>query len=268
MADIRSLNNASPQIRPELSPVRNTEVKTGSRPANADLTEEKKKELPDLISVSEDGDTVQAGLIARLRLSDDEQGRVIPLGSDPGEDPVEESRKNLQAEASDAAAVTGSVGIDKPEVTKDPETGRIELKIPGNEDDPLQAQRRKEEQKEAQEEAEVKRAEMTNFVGYTDSELEQLYLKGEITKQKYDQEMESREEQEKAQARDSQEFSNELGSMTASKNAGERLAQEMNAFSPDANNTVAPEERIRAIEAAELGKQEEAVRNVTSVTTA
>ncbi len=268
MADIRTLNSSSPQIRPELSPVGNTEVKTGSRPENADLTEEKKKQLPDLISVSDDGDTVQAGLIARLRLGDDRQGRVIPLGKDAGEDPVQTGRRKLQGSVSEQAALSGAADVEKPEVTKDPETGRIELKVPGNEEDPLQARREREEREEAREEAEVKRAEMTNFVGYTDSELEQLYLKGEISKQKYDQEMESRKEQEEAEAGDAREFSKELGSMSASQNAGERLAQVMNAFSPDANNTVSPEDRIRAIQAAEQGRQQEDERNMTAVTTA
>ncbi len=288
MADINLLQNTSQQIRPELSPVRHTEVKADLKQQDNGSEENRERQLKDVVSVSEDGDTVQAGLIARLRLGDDRQGRVIPLGRDEGSEnaiqdkPVEPNLpdttvRNIETASTGNADTTASntesqenreLNTEKPELKLNPETGMMERVDPEEQKDPAKAKRDEDKREEAAEEAEVKRAEMTGFVGYSDTELEQLYLKGEISKQNYDREMQDRQEQESSTTQDVGAVSRDLGAMNLRQQEAERLSVEMNeAFSADANNTVSPRDRLQAIQAAEQFGVEDGVKGLNAVTT-
>ena len=89
MADISRLGGGrAPQIRTGLSSVGNT-GRTGNAPRTA-APEAPAPELPaDVVSVSEDGDTVQVSPEGETRLEEDEEGRVIALSGEERRDGTE-----------------------------------------------------------------------------------------------------------------------------------------------------------------------------------
>lgn len=90
--------------------------------------------------------------------------------------------------------------------------------------------------------------EIKSFAGYSDTQLEQMYLKGEISKFDYDQEMDSREEERKVQQEKEMDFS---AGMTEQVQKEEQVEQNavsiQKAFSPEASNTIAPTDRVNII---------------------
>ena len=82
--------------------------------------------------------------------------------------------------------------------------------------------------------------------------LEQMYLKGEISKIDYDKEMESREEIREAEGIDNAQFSNEMTGAAVLQESGQRDLQEIEtAFSPEANNNLSGEQRMEILETLE-----------------
>ena len=94
--------------------------------------------------------------------------------------------------------------------------------------------------------------EITSFTGYTDTQLEQMYVKGEISKADYDQEMESREEAEEAISENGRRFSEEMGNNVNRLAQGERTEEAMEAaYAPDASQTLEAADRMKIVQAME-----------------
>ena len=107
------------------------------------------------------------------------------------------------------------------------------------------------EKEEAEEEynAEVNAEKLASFEGVSDMKLEQMYLQGKISKTDYDKEMESREETREAENADDGRFSVRMTGAAALKESGERdLSQIENVFSGEANDNIAPADRMQIIE--------------------
>ena len=267
MADISKLGTGrAPQITPGPSSVGNkgrtgNVSRTGSPEASA--PEASAPGLPkDVVSVSEDGDTVQVSPEGETRLEEDEQGRVIAMPRDSEQDREgsaeavqEEGQTNSlspQEERVDSQALQEEEEIILPEYFQEEEEDTaVQENNASREEDGVRRLIRMEEQEEKEEEEEAVEAEATSFVGYTDYELEQMYLKGEITRQDYDQEMASREEEEESFRDQSGAFAREMGAESAALKGNERLLQGMNAaFSPEANQTLNPADRMAMLNVA------------------
>ncbi len=136
--------------------------------------EKRQRILENVISTSKDGDTVQASQAAIEQLKEDEEdGRVV-------------DKNSLMAQKE----VTATVGSDKErtEAMKEAEAKAKE-----------EAEARRAEAERAREERSEKlsadgdKAIPASFNSYTDEQLKQLFLKGDISKQSYDREIEKRE---------------------------------------------------------------------------
>ncbi len=81
-----------------------------------------------------------------------------------------------------------------------------------------------------------------------------MYLEGKITKQDYDKEMEDREEEGQSAEEEGNTTQGLEGDRLLAEN--ENLLQGMKeAFSPDANNTITPADRLEMLRAAGLEQQ-------------
>lgn len=86
---------------------------------------------------------------------------------------------------------------------------------------------------------------ITSFTGYTDAQLEQLYLKGDISRFDYDQEIEAREAQ-REEAEDSNRNMNEqvMGAVNGMERASQDAEQIKTAFGSESNENPDPAARI------------------------
>ena len=161
------------------------------------------KQLENVISTSQDGDTVQAGKEALDKLKEDEEyGRVVDKGSLlAAKDPSAERRAELREEAE-----------------------------------------KKAEEKEEEKEEEKN---VTSFNGYTDAQLKQMYLKGDISRQDYDKEIEDRESKKEARGEEEEKFMKEGAQNVGKQKENERDADTIkNIGSEDSSD--APDAMMRA----------------------
>ncbi|MBQ7565010.1 MAG: hypothetical protein IJT16_13610 [Lachnospiraceae bacterium] len=172
---------------------------------------DQQKELEDVVSVSEDGDTVQVKEDSEKKLEDDRFGHV---------DIVEQELAGVY----NAPAETPNIEIKAPEKPEDEEEiPAIETKAQGTQ--------------------------ITSYAGYTDSQLEQMYLKGEISKNDYDKEIEAREAREEALKGEDEETSELAGKLAGSENKEEQDEIELKkVFSEDASDTLTAKQRADAID--------------------
>ena len=224
MADINALNSQISNANVNRTPV-NTEIRVDKVPdraaGNADdrqkVTEERKEELADVIAVSEDGDTVQATENSLNKLDEEEENKTVIR------DGVPDDRENPIAKMKEAMEKVKKAIAEKDE---------------------------KAEEKEEEKAAEEFKQQITSFDGYTDQQLEQLYIKGEISKADYDKEMDSREEQKTSDAQERNNFSKDMTEkivLTEENTRGGAAIE--TAYSDRANNeTMKPDERIKAME--------------------
>ncbi len=127
--------------------------------------EKRQRILENVISTSKDGDTVQASQKAMEQLKEDEEdGRVVD--------------KNSLMAQKEVTTVAGS-GKERLEALKEAEAKAKE-----------EAKARRAEAEEARD---GQQGSVTSLNAYSDAQLKQLYLKGDISKQSYDSEIEKRE---------------------------------------------------------------------------
>ncbi|MBR5422265.1 MAG: hypothetical protein IK115_14075 [Lachnospiraceae bacterium] len=197
--------NTRPQ-RVQQSPDTTKAAEQSREQASAKEAGEKRKErLEDVIATSKDGDTVQATKTAIEQLKEDEEEGRVV------------PKDSLMAAKETTAAIN-------------PAKERIE-----------EEQKEKEEKEEEEEEQQ----QITSFAGYTDAQLKQLYVKGDISKQDYDKEIESREEERTQQGEKAEAFQKEEAQNIADMNENERDEQKMkNLGSPDSSD--APDAMMRA----------------------
>ena len=237
--------------------------------------EVRREQLEDVIAVSKDGDTVQATNESRERLAEDAFGHMEvrqgqeATAADQAQGQDQQQDQTVTGEVTEEAiaertqtAIEGSKtqqAIAESVNDRLVNGSRSEEAIAESIDRTLNGTSRTEEAVEAgneraeQEEAEKEYNEkLASYQGISDMMLEQMYLKGEISKIDYDKEMESREEIREAEGIDNAQFSNEMTGAAVLQESGQRDLQEIEtAFSPEANNNLSGEQRMEILETLE-----------------
>ncbi|MCR5250446.1 MAG: hypothetical protein K6E50_07570 [Lachnospiraceae bacterium] len=195
---------------------------------------EKRKELQDVIATSRDGDTVQARKEALEQLKeDDEVGRVV------SKDSLLAAKEMTPAEQEKAA----EEAAEKRAAEREAQEAKAEAEREARQERFSPAAERMEQREEDAEEEE--KAQISSFNGYTDAQLKQLYIKGDISKQDYDKEIESRESSKEEQRADEAAFQKESAKGVGKMKENERDAETMrNIESPDSAD--APDAMMRA----------------------
>ncbi len=291
MADIGiQTNSVSINVNPDVRPVQGGNADSAAKTARPDAAEEKKRvdlALENVVSVSEDGDTVQATDESMERLEEDAFGKVVAQGNEENRNTVTEQDISTENDAAgqvreDAAVRENREGADnkakepvekeKPETVRaednptrrrldeendpnriDPTKERLKEANDPNKPDPvkerLKAQLKREQREEERENIDTTRdntadKQVSSYNGYTNAQLEQLYIKGEISKNDYDREMDARKERAEEIQEGNKEFSREMEVRIAAEELSERQGQEMKAvYSSDSSDTLTPETR-------------------------
>ncbi|MCR5774349.1 MAG: hypothetical protein K6G42_04630 [Lachnospiraceae bacterium] len=268
--------------------------------------EVRREQLEDVIAVSKDGDTVQATDTSKERLAEDAFGHMeIRQDQQAQQDQQTQQAQELQADRQDMQSIRdGQAQTVTGEVTEEAIEARTLAAIEGTESQQAMEERTKEtlengtkteeaisestqrqlngtsrteqaieignqraDEEEAEEEYNNK---IETYNGVSDMRLEQMYIQGEISKTDYDKEMEAREERREAENADDSRFSNQMTGAAVLEERGERdLEQIETAFSPEANDTIAGEDRMEilaALDANTLNTQADA--NVVTDATA
>ena len=211
-------------------------------------------EIEDVISVSKDGDTVQAGRESLEKLEDDRFGRVIRL-DDQAQAATVQAQEETQAQRAEAAQEAREAAARALEEARQAQQAARE-KIAET-----AAQNTKESEREDRAETlevrdERAQQQITSFQGYTDQQLQQMYNRGEISKNDYDREMATREQSREERTERTAEFSNEMAENAAgAQQVQQDRTQIETAFGEDSSETVAPEDRVDAMDAVQKALQ-------------
>ena len=173
---------------------------------------DQQKELEDVVSVSKDGDTVQVREDSAELLEDEKFGKVDVLDQE----------------------LAGVYNARE-------ETPNIEIKQP----EPVET-----EEKVSEIDTESGQGTQINsYAGYTDSQLEQMYLKGEISKNDYDKEIAARKAREEEMKTEDSEDSKLAGKLAGAENKEDEDSIEMKkVFSEDASDTFSAKQRADVID--------------------
>ena len=295
MADMGiQVNTNNINVNPGIRPVQGGNAGGVSKVSKPDAEQEKKRvdlALENVVSVSEDGDTVQATDESMERLEEDAFGKVVAQGNDENRNTVtgqdidtredeipEDDRLKTQASAENQTKNTQSENVQKDtqtvqEQTDNPTKQRLEeandpdridptkerLKEANDPNKPDPVKERIEAQKKRQERAEA-RAEIrenidttkdaaaktgkATFNGYTDAQLEQMYIKGEISRNDYDREMDARKERAEEIQSGNREFNKEMAAEIAAEELTTRQGEEVKTvYSPDSSDTLTAKTR-------------------------
>ena len=221
--------------------------------------ESKEENLKDVVAVSTDGDTVQVSEDGREKLNDEQLGRVVLKEGDESAVVKEEEDIKLSDEAKGIAVnddKAKKAAAEREAIAKEDEE-RKERISELNADIEKAAEEKKAERSEKliedkNEGEEESKPEITSFAGYTESQLEQMYLKGDITMQDYNNEISQRQEALEAMEEEDNEFSKEMNaeiSQAAQVSRGTEAIE--NAFDENANDNISAQDRIQFINAAE-----------------
>lgn len=293
MADVRTVaSEPALQIRVSAGAER-----PGIKPAGEKEKAAKEQELENLVSKSEDGDTLQVSEqgVSRLEsemekkelkteLTEEEKEEKQAKGQPAPETRVERAADSLEQKL----AVIGSAGSGKEDqVRQEADRLKVEMAAAGQDNTGAgreirleqQAQKMEEDAKEIaamkaeiagrlnadQREAAVdekpergtgsgqeeKRVDInvSSYTGISNSQLKQMYQKGEISKNDYDKEMEKREEQLESMQQEDEEASKEMAGNVSAGNRVELDAQELKAaFSEDSSQTLDARQRVDIVD--------------------
>ncbi len=256
------------------------EIKTDNRKEIGERNrqeEEKRKQLEEerlenVIAVSEDGDTVQASEESRSKLeSEEEEDRNA--ASDAVKPPVEEDRNA----ASDAVKPPVEGVQDKDQAVSD--NGKIVV-TENTVNDRIEEENEERERRQqiledislSSERAmsvrdlfkaaadrgtnetvnqEQQFQKVNSFTGYSDAQLQQMYRKGEISRQEYDREINSREEEREKEQEEQKDLNREVTGEARLLEENQREGRGIKiAFSEDASDTIRPEDRVDMIQKA------------------
>ncbi len=295
MADMGiQVNTNNINVNPGIRPVQGGNAEGVSKASKPDAEQEKKRvdlALENVVSVSEDGDTVQATDESFERLEEDAFGKVVAQVNDetrntvteqnidtredeiPGDDNIksraagERQAENTRAENEQKDTKAVQEQADNPTKQRleeandpdriDPTKERLKEANDPNKPDPVKE--RIEAQKKRQERAEV-RAEIkenidtakdaaaktgnTTYNGYTDAQLEQMYIKGEISRNDYDREMDARKERAEEIQSGNREFNREMAAEIAAEELTTRQGEEVKTvYSPDSSDVLTAKTR-------------------------
>ncbi len=213
--------------------------------------ERRKEELKDLVAVSKDGDTVQVSEDGREKLNDENLGRVVIREGQESEEKAKETEDiRLEHEKNELKL---SEDLEAAERKREEVNEQIDQKAK----DLKAAQDEVRAEMKGDEEEEEEDAKITSYSGYTDSQLEQLYLKGDISMLDYNKEISSREKQREASREEDQEFSNNMNADIAKAAQGERDMKAIDtAYGEDSNKTLEASDRLQFINAADQMNRE------------
>lgn len=222
------------------------------------------QEIENVVSVSEDGDTVQVSEEGATRLQENSSVKdAVEKAPVFGGQPIDTT---VTVEGKVAGDVAGTV-VDESRTTADPngtvvDDNKAAGGVDENEEVPLAvtsgttadeknviivpADREPVEGPTTDQESDV--PQVSSYAGYSDSQLEQLYLKGDISKFDYDQEMEAREEERKAQQEKDTGFSTDMTEHVQQQEQAEQDAASIqSAFSPDASKVLEATDRVNIV---------------------
>ncbi len=214
-----------------------------------------KQPVENLVSVSDDGDTVQVSRESETRLEDAQTSQVV----------IKQEREALnQADQANWTNPSDHAEFMKPEeedfaLEKEQEEEEMQEELaPSITEQRVENAKKTEAREEMREEAieasEARTAPSQNgsvsYTGVSDSELERMYLTGEISRLDYDQEMEAREEQEEAQAAENsqtqEQFRTALEAGTEVEMTEETMA---GAYGQESSDTIPASARVAAMQA-------------------
>ena len=267
------INTNTVNVTADLGPVKRASAGETRFKQEAVEAEKKQSEkaLENVISVSEDGDTVQATDESMERLEEDAFGRVVvEREGDENARTVNteenittaQSERNTSVEKNAEAEDDTTVNPTQERLEEandpnriDPTKERLEEAEDPNRPDPakerIEAEIKRQERAEEREnfnlekeEQETNEAQITSFKGYTDQQLEQLYIKGEISRNDYEQEMDSRQERAEAVQEGNREFNREMAEDISEQESVQRQGQELETvYSPDSSDTLSARTR-------------------------
>ncbi len=165
----------------------------------------------DVIAVSQDGDTVQASETSRSKLEQEDEmgGRVIAKNNSAAQQSVPkaaDATKLAQQRIQEQVADSAEASEKREEQQQAMEVAEAQRRRAGENErqeraliaESRQASRQERAEKEAAaDEAEEENGslQVSSYAEYSNSQLKQLYLEGDISKQEYDKEMSSRKEE-------------------------------------------------------------------------
>ena len=246
MAEINSLQTNIPAAEPTVvqkpEPVRTT-VETadeGLRESSPEKVAE--RELDNVVAVSEHGDTVQ--------VSEEGEERLETEASLAAAD-EEESAAQILLEQDEESESAAQILLEQDEESE----SAAEILLEQNEAAAVSRESNVTEAMQRQRELENEEnfeAESTNYAGYTDQQLEQMYMKGEISQSDYQREIDSREERVEAMQQQNSENSEELTSAISEGERASRITGAVEgALASDNETNVSAQTRIDMVNAAE-----------------
>ncbi|MCR5098088.1 MAG: hypothetical protein K6B14_03980 [Lachnospiraceae bacterium] len=190
-------------------------------------TEQQRREdaLENVVSVSDDGDTVQVSDEGAQELSESTSGAVISQRQSEAEALRDE--EDIEIEPVEAPEIEP---IEAPEITP----------VTTDTDD--------------------EKREITSFVGYTDQQVEQMYLKGEISQNDYNNEIARREELEASDRADKEQFNRDMGRLEEADSRTERADFAIENAIENGNERIGLDQRMQAVDDLFEGRQNEARR--------
>ena len=201
---IQSPETQAPRVQ---NPVERPEVQNPEQVREApESAREPRQDLEYLVSVSEDGDTVQVSEEANEAYEDDAFGKVVVK-----EDQPDQNQMEIASTAVNIEPVYIDFSAEEPEP------------IPDVEDV----------------------AQVASYAGYTDSQLELMYRDGEISQYSYEREMEARAERREGTAEEDTAFSEEMTGRVADLQENRRTLEEVEGLY-DANSADVLAARTRA----------------------
>ena len=203
--------------------------------------------LEDVVSVSRDGDTVQASKSSLEKIEEEKDGQffIKPKDENTDEEDTERTNENRSTFEEERQAKIDAIRKMRAELAIEAMAERTVEKA----NSVLQGNGEEDEDEETQ--AVGAAAAGTNsFAGVSDADLEALYLKGEISKADYDKEMKSREMEEEARDANDTSFSREMSNTGAVANQARQDEIEIEgAFSENASNTLTAAQRVGIVDA-------------------
>ena len=190
-------------------------------------TEKQRREdnLENVVSVSDDGDTVQVSDEGALELSESETGAVISQGGN--ETGTVRDEEDIEVEPIEAPEIEPIEAPELEPITNDTDTEKREI---------------------------------TSFVGYTDQQVEQMYLEGEISQNDYNNEIARREEMEASDREDREQFNYEMGRLEEADTRTEMADFAIESAVESGNEKIGLNERMKAVDALFEGRQDAARR--------
>ncbi len=215
--------------------------------------------LENVVSRSEDGDTVQVSDDGEKELTESRSGSVVELERMAAADDLRDERTAEEDIALEPIEAPEIEPIKAPEVkpTAAPEIEPIEVEIPKT--DTAAAKSTDTETAVRDTESNTVRENITSFVGYSDQQVEQMYLEGEISQSTYNREIERREEGRAAESANSARLNETMGELGAEADRVERVDFAIEKALESGNNNVSVDERLKMIDST-LAERQDTVR--------